>query len=185
MFSTLWYSHIQVFFSVFVSWLSSCVTSAFCWQHWRLFFQYSVLFLCHYFNIVLSSALFFTLQLLKNLFFFFLLLLTLQQPPSILFSITQAHLSVALHCCIMGKTELYSLYKGFLDCICLCLPVSISTSYACMFLPVSHPHCLVILSWSSWISWQQMTCRIYSVTCPISGLCPALMSPQHMSGSSY
>lgn len=33
----------------------------------------------------------------------------------------------------MGKTELYSLYKGFLDCICLCLSVSISI-FLCMHL---------------------------------------------------
>lgn len=50
-------------------------------------------------------------------------------PP--LFHSGSSFLWVDLHCCAMGKTELHSLFKGFLDCICLCLSVSICILWTC------------------------------------------------------
>lgn len=90
--------------------------------------------LCRCFNIVSSRPLLLFLSTTpqSSSFSAFASPASLLQPSSILFCYPQAHLRVSLHFCIMGKTELCSLYKGFLDCICLCLSVSISIFCACI-----------------------------------------------------
>lgn len=139
---------------VFVASLNGCVsfTSGFCWQHCRLFFtlsQLCVLYRSHFFptpviymvqpvlGFSLHSLTYATTNLLplKILLFYHPEGTSLLSVPLLL----ELKLFLARFCWVMGKKELLSLFKAFLDCICLSLSVSIISPT--LFLSVNFPSC--------------------------------------------
>ena len=84
----------------------------------------------------------------------------------LLFHSSSSHLRGALPFCIMGKTELCSLYKGFLDCICLCLSVSISIfcAWVCWVLASISFQTHLCHSASSWLTLKILRTMWWGLT---------------------